>query len=93
MIRYQVQQDLLDSDDPARQWAGREIERLLAIVDRLPTNDDGDPVIPGDRQYDSSGAELHVQAIRWHGEWEIFTDSPRDGTLHSTREAAQKARK
>ena len=80
--------------------AAAEIKRLTAIVDRLPKMKDGTPVAPHMTVFTLSvdGSEIY--------EWEVacykvdlidlntghrYNNEPAD-TLHSTREAAEKAR-
>ena len=75
--------------------AADEIERLRAIVDRLPTTADGVPIVPGMAIYQIDGSPAIVSGYDWHGDWwEIELEHDRflpADECYSTREAAEKA--
>ena len=76
--------------------AADEIERLQAMIDRLPTTADHVPIVPGMTIYQSDGSPVIVSGYDWHGDWweiELEHDGflPSD-EVYSTREAAEKAK-
>ncbi len=83
-----------------------EIERLQAIVDKLPRTADGAPVAPGmdvyfcgmDDPRSMRTETIDSVAWTWKGVWLCWRDSPlKPGRMpsdcYSTREAAEAARK
>lgn len=75
-----------------------EIDRLRAIVDKLPTDAEGQPIAPGDRRYHKRLGYIEIIAVSkpddthdcriLHGGREVGVDG---FWFYSTREAAEKA--
>jgi hypothetical protein len=81
--------------------ACEEIERLRAVVDRLPKTADGVHILPGDSLWRVSVSNVHkiicdtISALGW---WDrignyYMNDSPELSRLYASRESAESARK
>lgn len=91
------QEDEYSAIDELRE-AAAEIERLQAIVSRLPRTADGMPIAPGMKLWTVfDGSDVTVNWFcRGHGTgvWLMDTDrgNRTESECYSTREAAEKAR-
>ncbi len=77
------------------KWAVGEIVRLRTIVDKLPTADDGVPVVPGMILYTTDGRTVVVTDVHSEDYISIWRGTEKINYTHSsysTRAAAEAAK-